>query len=86
MALSHGTIQLDEALTAEALAQVKEVKKARTHKGNDPDRQRNAKTAIGIIGSCVRLKATIENTRHNDMAVMRISDEGADKTKLITGA
>lgn len=61
-----------EALEAEAVDALKEIREYRTYRGNNPDYRNRAKMAIGIIGSYVRLRATMANERSNDLIERRL--------------
>ena len=48
-----------EALEEEAIEQLGEIRAARLYQGTNPEYRIKAKTAIGVIGSYVRLRATM---------------------------
>lgn len=60
------------ALEAEAVEQLSAIRAARTYQGENPDYQRRAKLAIGLIGAYVRLRATMANEKSNELIEMRI--------------
>ena len=72
---------LGDVLGQEAVAQVAEITKARIDQGDNPDYHRRAKLAIGVIGNYVRLCATRENARTNDLITLRTIGEGDEKAK-----
>lgn len=63
---------LIDELEAEAIAQLGEVKKYRTYQGSNPEFRQKAKLAIGIIGSYVRLRATLANEETNRLVAARL--------------
>lgn len=66
------TRPLVEALEEEARAQLSEIRAFRTYRGSDPDYRQRAKLAIGVIGSYVRLRATMANDRSNELIALRL--------------
>lgn len=60
------------ALEAEAKEQLGEIQAARVYQGANPDYNRRAKLAIGVIGAYVRLRATMANERSNELIAARI--------------
>lgn len=63
---------LVDALEEEAVEQLDVIRAYRTYQGTNPDYKHRAKTAIGVIGAYVRLRATIENGRTNDLVERRL--------------
>lgn len=64
------------ALEEEALEQLAEIRAARAYQGNNPEYKQRAKTAIGVIGAYVRLRATMANERSNDLIALRMGVVG----------
>jgi hypothetical protein len=65
-----------EALEEEAVQQLAELRRYRVNASKDnPDLRARAKLAIGVIGAYVRLRATIENGRSNDLVERRLLGE-----------
>jgi hypothetical protein len=67
-----------DALEEEAQAQLDEVRKERVYQGSNPDYMKRAKLALGIIGSYVRLRATVANEHTNKLVEMRMLGETPD--------
>jgi carbon monoxide dehydrogenase subunit G len=72
-----------KALEDEATEQLVEIRAARTYQGNNPEYKQKAKIALGVIGSYVRLRATLANERTNELVEMRLL--GGAQTKALTG-
>lgn len=64
-------------LEEEAVEQLSELRKYRIYQGTDPDKRQRAKLAIGVIGSYVRLRATMANERSNELISQRLLTAGA---------
>jgi hypothetical protein len=64
---------LASAVIPEAVEWVSELRKYRTYQGKDPEYFRKARVGLGVIGSGVRLCATIENSRTNDLVEKRFA-------------
>lgn len=60
-------------LEAEATEQLQCIRDARIYQGSNPEYRAKAKTAIGVIGSYVRLRATLANERSNDLIERRMN-------------
>lgn len=67
-----------DMLAEEAKEQLAEVRKERAYQGNNPDYHKRAKIALGIIGSYVRLRATMANEQTNRLVEMRMLGETPD--------
>ena len=65
-----------KALESEAVEQLDAISAYRTYQGNNPDYAKKAKMAIGVIGSYVRLRATMANERSNDLIEKRLVGSG----------
>jgi hypothetical protein len=65
-----------EALESEAIEQLGEIRAARTYQGSNPDYQKRAKIAIGVIGAYVRLRATMANEKTNELVEIRMLSSG----------
>lgn len=63
---------LAAAVIPEAIEWVAELRKYRTYQGKDPEYFRKARIGLGVVGSGVRLCATIENSRSNDLVQERL--------------
>jgi hypothetical protein len=63
---------LADTLIPEAIEWVKELRAYRVYQGKDTEYFRKARTAVGVIGGAVRLCATIENSRSNDLIEARV--------------
>jgi hypothetical protein len=63
---------LAAAVIPEAVEWVAELRKYRTYQGKDPEYFRKARLGLGVVGSSVRLCATIENSRGNDLVAERL--------------
>ncbi len=74
--------QLAEAVIPEAIEWVEELRSYRTYKGKDAEYFRKARIALGVVGSGVRLCATIENSRTNDLVERRMLGDGAGRLQL----
>ena len=61
-----------QGLEDEAFEQLAEIKAARVYKGSNPDYRARAKTAIGVIGAYVRLRATLANEKSNELIEQRL--------------
>ena len=80
-----------DALGEEAHEQIANISAARIYEGDNPSYRLKAKIAIGVIGAYVRLCATIENQRTNDLVLARLLGEGvpqneAAKARLLKGS
>lgn len=69
---------LAAAVIPEAIDWVEELKAYRTYQGKDPEYFRKARIALGVVGAGVRLCATIENSRTNDLVQRRMLSESVD--------
>jgi hypothetical protein len=76
--------KLVDALEEEAIAQLGEIRAYRVYQGTNPDYSKRAKLAIGVIGSYVRLKATLANEESNRLIATRI--EGSMPKQLVGAA
>lgn len=63
---------LAEAVIPEAIEWVKELRAYRIYQGKDPDYFRKARIGIGVVGGAIRLCATAENARSNDLIQARM--------------
>lgn len=70
--MSKEKVPFVDALEDEAREQLAEIRAARTYQGTDPSYRQRAKLAIGVIGSYVRLRATMANERSNDLIERRL--------------
>lgn len=61
-----------KALEVEAIEQLELIRAYRVYQGANPDYKHRAKMAIGVIGAYVRLCATVENARTNDLVELRL--------------
>lgn len=77
-----------EALEDEAYAELESIREARSYKGTNSDYNTRAKRAIGVIGSYVRLRATLANEKSNDLIERRmlVQEEQAQGARLRLGA
>ena len=74
---------LAHLLEDEAIAQLEFIKKERTYQGSNPEYRKDAKMALGVIGGFIRLCATLENRRTNDLVEARVVGAfGADQKRL----
>ena len=62
---------LANAVIPEAVAWVDELKAYRLYQGKDQDYFKKARVGLGVVSGAVRLCATIENSRTNDMVEKR---------------
>jgi len=69
---------LADAIVPEAIEWVGELRKYRTYQGKDPEYFRKARIGLGIVGAGVRILATIENNRSNDLIARRLALEAPD--------
>lgn len=67
--------KLLESIETEALEQIAEIRKFRTYQGQNPEYKHRAKVAIGLIGACVRLRATMANEETNRLVARRLDSE-----------
>jgi carbon monoxide dehydrogenase subunit G len=72
-----------DALGEEAKEQLSEIRAARTYRGNNPEYAKRAKMAIGVIGSYVRLRATLANERSNELVAIRLVGGGGSGQKAL---
>lgn len=63
-------------LETEATEQLQSIRDARTYQGSNPEYRQKAKTAIGVIGAYVRLRATLANEKTNALVERRMGLEG----------
>lgn len=63
---------LANAVVPEAVEWVKELQAYRIYKGKDAEYFRKARIGLGVVGSAVRLCATIENNRSNALIEERL--------------
>lgn len=61
-----------DLLQEEAAAQIAEIRAYRVYQGTNTEYRNKAKLAIGVIGSYVRLRATMANERSNDLIAQRM--------------
>ncbi len=66
---------LANAIVPEAIEWIAELKKYRTYQGTDPEYFRKARIGLGVVGAGVRILATIENNRSNDLIARRLALE-----------
>ncbi len=71
-----------DALEEEATAQLDEIKAHRAYQGSNPEYYKRAKMAIGVIGSYVRLRATLANEKTNELVERRLSIQAVDPKRL----
>lgn len=64
-----------EAIEDEAFEQLQEIRSYRRREAVDADAPKRAKLAMGIIGSYVRLRATIANEKSNELIERRLALE-----------
>jgi hypothetical protein len=64
--------RLAEAVIPEAIEWVAELRKYRVYQGKDAEYFKKARVGLGVISSGVRLCATIENSRTNDLVETRV--------------
>lgn len=76
---------LIDILEEEALEQVKELRAYRTYRGTDQDRFRRARVALGVVGSYVRLRATLANEQTNQLVAERMTREIGPAIPAIEG-
>ncbi len=69
--------RLADALEEEALAQLAELKQERERAGRGDGYYKLAKVVLGVTGAAVRLLATLENRRTNDIGVTRVAPPAA---------
>lgn len=74
-----------EALEEEAIEQLGAFRAYRVYQGENPDYKQRAKIAIGVIGSYVRLRATIANEKSNELIERRMDalGGGADAVRAL---
>ena len=65
---------LAEAVVPEAIEWVKELRAYRIYQGKDPDYFKKARIGIGVVGGAIRLCATAENARSNDIIQARMEE------------
>lgn len=75
-----------DELEKEAREELKALRACRTEPGDATERRFRVRTALGMIGHYVRLRATIANERTNDLVAMRLSNafDGAPEPKRLT--
>lgn len=66
----------------EAREQLKEIRAARLYQGTNPDYRYRAKTAVGVIGAYVRLRATMANEEGIRLATRRLEMDVAGAGRL----
>lgn len=64
---------LAAAVVPEAIEWVKELRRYRTYQGKDNEYFRKARIGLGVVSNGVRLCATAENARTNDLIEQRQS-------------
>jgi hypothetical protein len=74
-------MKLIDALEVEALDQLAEIRSYRSGGGQ----KERAKVALGVIGSYVRLRATLANERTNELVAARLGLSAQEGPKLIEG-
>ena len=67
-----------EALESEAGEQLQAIREFRLYSGSNVEYHKRAKMAIGVIGSYVRLRATMANERSNDLIAMRMMGQSPE--------
>ena len=72
---------LADAVIPEAIEWVKELKRYRVYVGKDRDYFHKARIALGVVSNGVRLCATRENARTNDLIESRLLKGGDPITK-----
>lgn len=77
---------LADAVIPESVEWVKELRRYRVYQGRDAEYFRKARLGLGIIGSAVRLCATIENSRSNDLIAHRLLSGDGEPVKQIEEA
>lgn len=72
---------LAQVVVPEAIEWVGELKRYRAYQGKDLEYFRKARIGLGVVSNAVRLCATIENARTNDLVQARLSagDEAGPK-------
>jgi len=65
--------QMADAVVPEAVAWISELRKYRTYQGKDPEYFRKARVGLGVVGNAVRLLATVENNRSNELIARRLA-------------
>jgi hypothetical protein len=79
---------LADVVIPEAVEWVSELRAYRAYQGKDPEYFRKARIGLGVVGSAVRLCATIENGRTNDMVEARLralEGESGGKRRRLKG-
>lgn len=74
--------KLAEVVIPEATEWVNELRAYRIYQGKDRDYFQKARVGLGVITSAVRLCATIENSRTNDLVAQRLLNETGDVKAL----
>ncbi len=64
---------LADVIVPEAVEWVEQLKEYRKYKGRDQEYFRRARLGVNVISNAVRLCATIENSRSNDLVQKRLS-------------
>jgi len=78
---------LAKAVVPEAVEWIKELHRYRTYQGKDLDYFRKARIGLGLVSNAVRLCATMENARSNDMILARLkSGDLRGETKALPRA
>jgi hypothetical protein len=69
------------ALEGEAMEQISMIREYRNYQGNNPEYRQRAKIAIGVIGACVRLRATMANEKSNELIERRLLSQEAQEAQ-----
>lgn len=68
--------ELADVIVPEAKQWVRELSAYRTYKGKDLEYFRKARIGLGVVSNAVRLCATMENARSNDLIAARLQVGG----------
>lgn len=74
---------LADAVVPEAIEWVKELRRYRAYQGKDAEYFRKARLGVGVIGSAVRICATTENHRTNNLVERRVMALTAPERKVL---
>ncbi len=76
--------RLVDAIVPEAVEWVAQLRAYRTYQGKDPEYFRKARIGLGVVSTAVRLCATRENARTNDLIAQRLLDGPDAGTKQLS--
>jgi hypothetical protein len=74
--------KLADAVIPEAIEWIEELRAYRTYQGKNPEYFRKARIGVGIIGGAIRLCATVENMRTNELIQMRMMSAPGETKRL----